>query len=68
MEWVIIGVIALVILGALTRPRKCDVCGAEFKKKHYRWRMNGKKLKLCPRCNSQMERKVSRQAFKRRFG
>lgn len=68
MEW-IIGIIVLIfIISVFAGPGKCDVCGLPIKKKHYTWKIDGKKQKLCPKCNSQMERKVSKDAFKSKFG
>lgn len=32
MEWVIGGIVLLVILGAIFKPSRCDICGTSFKK------------------------------------
>lgn len=48
--------------------RKCDICGLDIKRTYHEWKIGGKKQILCPNCNSQMERKVSRSAFKNKFG
>ncbi|HHG9960395.1 TPA: hypothetical protein ACPZLH_001571 [Yersinia enterocolitica] len=68
MEWIIFGVIALVIIGAIFKPRSCDVCGADFKKKYFTWKIDGKKQHLCPYCNSKMNRRNSDRQFKNKFG
>ena len=56
MEWVIGVVIALVVLGAIFKPRRSDVCGIGFKRKYYTWKIGGKTQHLCPNCNSKMTR------------
>jgi hypothetical protein len=70
MEWIIlIGIcVASIIVSIIFRPPKCDVCGLGIKKISYSWKIGGKKQKLCPKCNSRMERKVSKEAFKSKFG
>ena len=68
MEW-LIGLVVLFILAAIFGgPGRCDVCRAPIKKAYYTWKLEGKKQKLCPHCNAQMERRISKQAFKNRFG
>ncbi|WP_446469895.1 hypothetical protein [Xenorhabdus stockiae] len=68
MEFVIGLLILLVILGAVFKPRRCDICNVNFKRKYYKWEILGKKQYLCPNCNSQMRRKISSKKFKDRFG
>ncbi|HHR6131455.1 TPA: hypothetical protein ACS72K_003086 [Providencia alcalifaciens] len=68
MEWIIGGIVALVILNALFKPRSCDVCGMGFKKRYHKWKIGGKTQHLCPNCNSRMERKVSKDRFNKKFG
>jgi ribosome-binding protein aMBF1 (putative translation factor) len=68
MGWIIGIVVVLVVLVAFAGPGKCDVCGQPIKKTSYTWKIEGKKQKLCPKCNVQMERRVSKEAFKKRFG
>ena len=68
MEWVIGGFVVLIVLGAIFKPSRCDVCGTGFKKKYYTWTIEGKKQNLCPICNSKMSRWVSNQRFTDRFG
>ena len=68
MEWVIGIIVILVVLALFSGPGSCDVCGQRIKRKYYTWRIDGKKQKLCPFCNSQMERKVSKEAFSKKFG
>jgi len=68
MEWIIIAVIAFVILAAFADKGKCDICGLSIKRTSHTWRIGGKKQKLCPKCNNQMERRVSKNEFKKKFG
>lgn len=67
MEW-IIGIIVLVFVASLFKPRSCDICGASFKKKYHTWTIDGKKQHLCPYCNGKMNRRNSDRRFKDRFG
>ena len=48
MEWVICGIVLLVILGAIFKPSRCDICGTSFKKKYYTWTIEGKKTAFMP--------------------
>ncbi|XWY12224.1 hypothetical protein ACK3F5_12085 [Photorhabdus asymbiotica UENP] len=68
MEWVIGGIILLLILNAIFKPRRCDICNVTFKRKYYTRQIEGKKQHLCPNCNSRMDRKISSKKFKDRFG
>ena len=69
MEWIIGAVVLVVIIALLCKQKKrCDVCGLDIKRKSYTWKIDGKKQTLCPKCNSQVERRVSRDAFKNKFG
>jgi len=68
MEWVIGGIILLVIIVLFCKPSRCAICGLTIKKKYYTWEINGKNRKICPKCNNQMEHKVSKEAFKKKFG
>jgi DNA-directed RNA polymerase subunit RPC12/RpoP len=58
---------ALIFLGSLFVSRKCTVCGTRIKKKYFTWKINGEKEVMCPKCNSRMENRMSRQAFSRKF-
>jgi len=42
---------------------QCQICGSGFKKQRYRWTIRGKKAWVCPRCNTQLERRTSSAAF-----
>jgi len=59
--------VILVLIGA-DQPTKCDVCGLPIKRSFHTWTISGKKQNLCPKCNSRLSHKVSKQAFKSRFG
>lgn len=67
MGIIIFILIGIVVLAALAGPNKCDVCGLQLKRKFYNWTVEGKKQKLCPKCNQQMERRVSKAAFNAKF-
>jgi hypothetical protein len=75
MEWIIFMVIGVLgalfgigVLAALSGNVRCSVCGVPLKRKTYTWTLNGKTQKVCPKCNSRMENKVSKDAFKSKFG
>ena len=42
---------------------RCDICGNIFRRNKYRWSIRGKKVWVCPPCNSKLERQKSKQAF-----
>lgn len=44
---------------------RCQVCGSPFKRKRYRWTIRDKKAWVCPRCNSELEKRASAAAFGR---
>lgn len=67
MEW-IVGIIVLIFIASLFKPRSCDICGTGFKRKYHTWTIGGKKQHLCPYCNGKMNRKNADQRFKDRFG
>ena len=62
----VIGTVIVVL--ACAKPSKCDVCGLPIKRTSHMWTIQGEKKRLCPKCNSQMERKVSKAAFKSKYG
>lgn len=68
MEWIIGAVTLMVIICAIFKPRRCDISQTYFKKKYFTWEIEGKKQRLCPNCNGEMQRRVSSQKFKSRFG
>ncbi len=68
MEWLVALIIFFVIGAIFGKPSSCSICGQSIKKTYYKWTISGKKQTLCPKCNSQMERKISKEAFNRRFG
>lgn len=68
MEWVVLVIVLVLVLAFFSGPGSCEVCGQGIKKKYYTWSIDGKKQKLCPRCNSQMEKKISKEAFSKKFG
>lgn len=68
MELIIGIIVLLFVVGFFSKPRRCDVCQLPLKRKCYNWKIDGKKQKLCPKCSQQMEGKISKAAFKKRFG
>lgn len=46
------------------KPNACQICGNPIKKTSYIKIIDGKKYLLCPSCNSQIEKKNSRDALK----
>ena len=68
MEWIIGAVVLMVVISTILKPSRCDVCNINFKRKYYTWEIEGKKQHLCPACNGKMQRRVSSQRFKDRFG
>ena len=65
------GVIALVCWIALAAwlesPRRCQVCSKIIKRGRYVWHVEGKKMKVCPKCNDSLERKMSKAGIKNLF-
>jgi len=60
--------IGLVVIGAMRSSKSnCDMCGAGLKNKSYSWKIEDKKQTLCPKCNSRMENRQSKIAFKAAF-
>ena len=68
MEIIVFIIIAVIVLSIFSGPGRCDVCDLPIKKTYYNWEIEGKKQKLCPKCNTQMERRVSKTRFTDRFG
>ncbi|WP_421671212.1 hypothetical protein [Rahnella sp. EDr1-12] len=66
--WIVGAVILISFIIAALKPRRCDVCNIAFKRKYYTWELEGKKQHFCPGCNGKMERKISKERFKKRFG
>ena len=56
MEWIIGAVILMAIIGAIFKPRQCDICHNPFNKEYYTWEIEGKKQHFCPNCNGKMQR------------
>jgi len=64
--WGIISlVVGSVLLGSTSTSKKCGICGNLLKKTMYEWKIEGKKKKVCPHCNSSLERRQSREAMRR---
>lgn len=66
----IIFVVLLVLGGGAkaAKPKRCTFCGNVIRRTGYIWEIEGKKHILCPHCNTQMERRKSREAMDRIFG
>jgi hypothetical protein len=66
---VCIGVGLVLLLGvAAAANNRCAICETPIKKTSYAWKIDGKRQKLCPNCNRQMESRQSKAAFRRKFG
>ncbi len=69
MVWIILAICAFYFIYRIVKkPSKCDVCGSPFRRKHYKVTIAGKYQWLCPNCNTQMEKKNSKEAFKVKIG
>lgn len=58
-------VVVFALAAALGRSKKCELCGSLIKRTYYTWTIQGKKMRLCPRCNGRLENKKSKQAVDR---
>lgn len=47
--------------------KRCHICEDRIKKLSYRWSIEGKTIKLCPKCNRRMEERQSRIKFDEYF-
>jgi hypothetical protein len=64
----VVGLIIIILLFiVLSKEHRCNICGLPFRRIHYNWKIGGQSQRLCPKCNQQMERKVSKKAFKSKF-
>mgnify|MGYP001576777764 FL=1 len=43
----------------------CQICNAELKRKVYYCKINDKKVRICPNCNREIEKRVSKKAVSR---
>lgn len=68
MYWLIGFIVIVLLYKKLSLPKSCSICKVRFKKGYYPWKIEGKNKKLCPKCNNRMENKLSREAFKDKFG
>jgi len=68
--WLLIIIIAFAVFGYFTKIRKiyCYVCNIQIKRKAHNWKIDDEFRKVCPNCNSALERKQSRLAIKKKFG
>ncbi len=62
---VVTTVVAVSLLVYLNLPRRCNICGNVLKRSTYVWRIDGKKTRVCPHCNSSLERRQSRRGMSR---
>lgn len=61
-------VAGIVLLFASCWPKSCQICGNEIKRGAYTWQIEGKRKRVCPKCNQTMERRQSKQATDKLFG
>lgn len=67
MEVVIGILVILLFIWMFSGSKKCDVCKSAINRKHHKWKIDGRKHKVCPHCNALMRRKASREAFDQKF-
>lgn len=61
--------IVVAILWLLSRLKaKCEVCGAEIRKEPQVVSYQGRRMRVCPSCRQQLQRRISREAVAREFG
>ncbi len=58
-------VLLVIVVGMFAQPTECGICGNKLKKTSYKWELEGKKVRVCPSCNSALEKKRSREALKK---
>jgi hypothetical protein len=51
-------------VGAAMNSLRCTICGNQLKRKYYTWKLDGKRHRLCPHCNSSVERHQSTAAMR----
>ena len=56
-----IAVVIICIFSWITTPTHCDVCFTPFKRKYYTVKYDEKTIHLCPNCNRQYKKKLSKQ-------
>ena len=59
---IIVGLIGIYLFFRAVWPRTCGLCGNLIERSSHVWRINGKKVRLCPYCNSAQRRGQSRRA------
>jgi hypothetical protein len=68
----ICGVVFVLMLAGVVsifyKPKRCSVCDAQINQVHHNWTIDGEQRLLCPNCNAQMKRKVSKREFKKKMG
>ena len=62
--WTILLAIGGIFVWACFTTRTCGLCGNVIKRTSYKWKIDGKKKKVCPHCNQRLEREQSRRAFR----
>jgi hypothetical protein len=71
-SWVVVGigvVVALGVAGLFMPSTRCEICSAQLKRKRYVLTTgDGKKRVICPNCNREAERRMSKEAMRRAFG
>lgn len=62
--WTIFLAIGGVFAWAWFTTKTCTLCGNVIKRTSYKWKIHGKKKRVCPHCNQRLEREQSRRAFR----
>jgi hypothetical protein len=58
----------LLVAGLLGSPSRCKICSNVLKRGAYVWKIENKRVRVCPKCNNSLERKVSKAGMDRFFG
>lgn len=62
-----LGFLIYLIFKSSSKPSSCDMCGTSIKRKYYTRTIADKRKTLCPKCNSRVENRRSKEAFKAAF-
>jgi hypothetical protein len=64
--WAVILVIVVGIgVFSTLKSSTCDLCSTLLKRNVYTWKIDGKKKRICPNCNRELERRKSKEAISR---
>lgn len=55
-------VLMLILFGAMFGSKRCDICKNTIERGDYRWKIDGRNVRVCAHCNQTIRRKQSRSA------